>query len=128
MAIRRAPVVVPYEDYEQERLAAWIDGRTLNGRSLLWHHVEPGKWRNKGQAGKLKRAGVKPNYPDNTIFDPPPLMPGRVGTVVELKRIKGGTVRPGQKVWLAELEARGWHAFVAKGWRAAAAALEELGY
>lgn len=119
----------PKEDFEQARLAAWLDTRRRDGQPLLWTHTANGRKRSKVAGAKLKREGLKRGVPDNLIFDRP-LTINAVGVALELKRA-GSSYRsppPEQRAWLADLAARGWHTCVARGFDDARQQLEALGY
>lgn len=53
---------------------------------------------------------------------------GKVGTVIELKRVKGGRLSDEQKDWLGELANRNWHTTGCKDAGEVADTLEQLGY
>lgn len=115
---------VPTEAQEQARLARWLDRR-----GVCWTHVPNGGARNAVTGAKLKREGTKPGVPDVLIFDRPPGRE-RCGVAIELKRQNStdSAVRPEQRKWLRDLDARGWVAFVARGADEAIAELEGLGF
>ena len=114
----------PHEQAEQQTLAAWLDWH-----GIRWCHIPNEGKKTVAYHAKMKRQGLKSGVPDVLIFDPPPMYPADfVGAVIELKRVKGGTVSPEQRYWLAELELRRWKCTVAKGAGAAIEWLESLGY
>jgi hypothetical protein len=114
----------PLEDFEQERLANWLDSR-----GVLWTHPPNGGMRNKVVAAKLKRQGVKAGVPDVLIFTAPPNGPeGCRGVAVELKRAKGGRCTDAQLMWQQMLLAQGWSVAVCHGHQEAIEWLEALGY
>lgn len=117
------PYINPPEDAEQQVLAKWLDMHRIN-----WFHPPNGGHRNVIVASKLKAQGVKRGVPDVMIVDPPPAYPDNVGTAIELKRRKGGTLTKEQKEWLAILDARGWAVAVCRGATEAIEFLKELGY
>lgn len=98
----------PTEEQEQRTVAQFLD-LFFPGE---WFHVPNGGMRNKAEGGKLKAQGVKCGVPDVWIIRP---IGKAHGMVVELKRIKGGTVSDEQKKWIATLKRHGWIARVAKG-------------
>lgn len=112
---------------EQRALARW-----LNERGICWVHVPNGGARNLFVAAELKRQGVKRGYPDVTIYDAPPNLPGKVGTVLELKppRSVDPYAEPTdeQIQWLALLRERNWLALVAYGVADATRQLSDAGY
>ena len=113
----------PSEEQEQIALAQWLDIHKIN-----FFHPPNGGHRNVVVAAKLKAQGVKPGVPDVMIVDPPPNYPNNVGTAIELKRRKGGTVSDKQTQWLTILQERGWAVAVCKGATEAIEFLESLGY
>lgn len=114
----------PHEQAEQETLAAWLD---LHG--IRWFHVPNEGKKAVAYHAKMKRQGLKSGVPDVIILDPPPMHPADfVGAAIELKRVKGGSLSPEQRFWLAELELRRWKATCCKGAGAAIEWLESLGY
>ena len=117
------PYTNPPEDAEQQVLAKWLDMHRIN-----WFHPPNGGHRNVVVAAKLKAQGVKPGVPDVMIVDPPPNYPNNVGTAIELKRRKGGTVSSEQTAWLGILQERGWAVAGCKGATEAIEFLESLGY
>ena len=110
-------VVVPTESQEQVTLFAWAKLMEPSIPELkLMLHVPNGGWRDKRTAEKLKKEGVRPGFPD--IFLPVPRR-GHHGLLVELKRVKGGSVSAEQKKWLEALNSQGYLAVVAKGYEEA---------
>ena len=78
--------------------------------------IPNGGWRNKAQAALLKRAGVLRGAPDilvalvrevDGLWYP--------GLFIEMKRVKGGTVSPDQKIVHQALRSAGYKAEVARG-------------
>ena len=110
------------EQQEHRKLVGY-----LNTMCALWCHVPNGGQRSRGMG---RSEGVKAGVPDFLVFSPPPGLPGRVGTALELKRAgaKPGAVRAEQKLWLRELEACGWHVLVGFGAADACAKLVHAGY
>ena len=108
----------PLEEEEQEVLAQFLDLFFFDN----WCHIPNGGMRPSSfdkdgtrfsvEAAKLRRQGVKKGIPDNFIFRP---VKGAPGVVIELKRIKGGSVSDDQKKWLKTLSGFGWITYVAKG-------------
>jgi hypothetical protein len=128
----------PSEDDEQIMLAQWLDAK-----GLLWCHVPNGGLRNKREAAKLKRMGVKPGVPDVKIYDPPPRLTRPVqvragsmtgvhiqlpGAAIEMKRIGGAKPTADQSTWIAALARRHWATAVCYGAAEAIRQLEEWGY
>lgn len=112
-----------HEEDEQADIAALLDRL-----GILWTHVPNEGKRHIATAMKLKRQGVKAGFPDVCIFDRPPKYPEAPGSVIEMKRVKGGTVSDEQKHWLEQLKARGWKTGVAHGANEAERLLREWGY
>ena len=129
---RKAKTDVPTERQEQVRVA-----KLLAALGLLWCAVPNSGHGTHGKAGavrgaRLRAEGLKAGCPDILVFDRCPKPPGGesqgVGLAIELKRTKGGKVSEAQKVWLEELEKRGWVCRVCRGFDEAHATLKELGY
>lgn len=116
----------PSELSEQIKLV-----RILRASGLLFCAVPNGGWRDRRGAMMLKASGVERGVPDLLIFDRPPLMDGKVGTALELKRegpMRKSAVSQWQKEWLANLELRGWNCVVGYGYRHAIDLLKTAGY
>jgi len=77
--------------------------RNTKYSDLLWTHVGHGGTRNKIEAAKFKRMGVKPGVPDVMIFD--------TKLALELK-VYPNKITPAQKDWLDRLMYAGWKTFV----------------
>jgi len=112
----------PYEVDEQIALFEWAglmesripELKLLNG-SLNGVRITI------GQAMKMRRAGMKKGYPDIFL----PVRKGRYsGLYIELKRIKGGSVKPEQKEWLSDLSMQGFKTCVCKGFDEARGEIE----
>lgn len=120
---------VPKESHEGTDLAEWLDSI-----GAVYTHVPLGGLR-PGRAGERLRAeGTKRGCPDYLIFSGPtrPVkgLPsgGFRGVAVELKRRKGGTLKPHQKRFHEKLRACGWVVLVARGVDDAKRQLRALGY
>ena len=112
---------VPPEGEEQRQLFEWANFFSAAMPELeLLYHIPNGGSRNKAEAAKLKREGVKPGVPDLCL--PVPRF-GFNGMYIELKRRKGGQVSAGQKRWIEKLQQQGYRAVVCRGWKEAAAAI-----
>jgi len=72
--------------------------------------------------------GVKAGVPDIIIIDPPPAFRDCVGTVIELKRGKGGKLSEEQAAWLLKFAGRHWLTAVCFGVDQAIEKLEKAGY
>ena len=114
---------IPTEDQEQAALVDW-----LQLHNILFTHVPNGGARDKVTGAILKRLGVSKGCPDILIFDRPPKAPECAGVAIELKRRKGGQIRPEQAEWLEKLKVRGWVADVCRGADDAIRLLEGLGF
>jgi len=80
-------------------------------------HVPNGELRAKATAGRLKAMGVKAGFPDLLL---PVKRGGYCGLAVELKSFKNGArLSERQKEWLDRLNASGYRAVCAVGWRVA---------
>lgn len=100
-------IIIPTED---EEMATVVDFLRLRG--FCFHHSPNGGKRPITTAKRMKRLGTFAGFPDLIILDPPK---GHVGTAIELKRLKGGTVSTDQRKWLEKLKERGWHVAVCRG-------------
>lgn len=97
--------VCPTENEEAEIFATWLSWQQRCGRLRKFTHVA----NEKGAAGKSaiiaavrkKRMGVSPGVPDFMIVTYKRLI------FVELKRQRGGSLKPEQKEWLDALAALG---------------------
>jgi len=114
----------PLEETEQRTIAKILDEQGLD-----WFHVPNGGGRWKGEGGKLKAQGAKKGVPDIVIMENPKKTgyEHHPGVVIELKRIKGGTVSKEQKKWLAIFERQGFYSCVCRGHMEAVDKLVHLG-
>ena len=89
----------------------------LRQAGVRFFAVPNGGLRAKHTALKLWQEGVEKGVPDLVIIDPPrgAAAGGCVGTVVEVKKRKGGKASPEQLKWLADFSDRGWKAHIVKG-------------
>lgn len=118
----RAAPRVQWEAAEQEALFTWANYQLGTFPELeLLYHVPNGGRRNKYEAAKLKRQGVKPGVPD--IVLPVPRAEFH-GLYIELKY---GDNKPtkDQKKWLERLKEQGYKAITCYGWREAAGEIEK---
>jgi len=77
--------------------------------------------RDWGTKMKNKLSGLRPGLPDMLIILPKKLL------FIEMKRTKGGSVKPDQKEWIEELnKIDNVYAFVAKGYEEAKKIIESL--
>lgn len=103
----------PTEHEEQVQLFRWA----ANFRALdLMHAIPNGGKRDIRTAARLKAEGVKAGVPDIFL---PVARGGKHGLYIELKRKRGGKVRPEQTEWKTALEAQGYQCEVCRGWIAA---------
>lgn len=105
----KAPV--PTEHEEQKAVVRWFDLQfpALKGRLAA---VPNGGQRHIAVAAKLKAEGVRKGFPDMMLLKP---SGPYAGLLIELKRIKGGTVSPEQADWLQWLSEQGFKTAVCKG-------------
>ncbi len=126
---RRREVEAP----EQEMVV-----RELLRAKILFNAQSNGLPLSKRAAVAAVKAGLVAGCPDLLIFDPPPNHPGRVGCALEMKTeaLRPKTDRAGrwsgakvhQKIWLDDLDARGWLCFVGYGAQDAIEKLASAGY
>lgn len=76
-------------------------------------HIPNGGSRNKIEAAKLKRQGVRAGVPDIFL---PAARGGYHGLFIELKRQTGGKVSREQEEMIKALRAQGYRAEVCRGW------------
>lgn len=117
--------LVPSEAREQQTVAMWLDAHRID-----YFHVpnETGTAHGYGLRLKMARLGVKPGVPDIVIIEPPPLVLGAAGAVIEMKRVRGSKTTEAQLEWLERFKRRGWAWAICKGADDALARLAEWGY
>ena len=101
------------EALEQEKVVAWLRAQyagVLFTASVQEHSA------NIGKAMRRKRMGYKKGTPDLAIYEP---RRDKYGLFVEMKAIKGGVLSDEQKVFLIQLEMRGYATLVCKGFKEA---------
>ena len=76
-----------------------------------------------GYAKTLKRMGVSKGFPDLIVLERNKSNTHEV-LFIEMKRVKGGTLQPEQKEWIAKLDEAGYCVGVAKGCMSAIQILE----
>lgn len=110
------------EEGEQIALFEWLHwmSGTYPELDLLFHIPNGGK-RNKLEAYRLKREGVRAGVPDLFL---PVARGGYHGLFIELKAGKGVPTNL-QKEWLRRLEVQGYRALIAVGWEEAAKVIME---
>ncbi|SEI98605.1 VRR-NUC domain-containing protein [Azotobacter beijerinckii] len=89
----------------------WFDlqYKALRGRLVA---IPNGGDRHGAVAAKLKAEGVRKGFPDLLLLTP---RAGYHGLVIEMKRVKGGTLKDEQAEWLEWLAGQGYMAVVCKG-------------
>lgn len=92
------------EDQEQALFVSWFRAQFPK---VLIHSIPNGDMRHIGVALRLVRTGVVKGIPD--LFIP------EWRVYVEMKRKRGGRLRPDQKEVIAYLEGVGYTVFVGKG-------------
>ena len=104
----------PLESTEQELLFAWVSSREAAYPELkMLHHIPNGGMRNKREAARLKKQGVKPGVPDICL----PVPRGQYhGLYIELKRVRQGRETEAQTAWIAALNEQGYYACTCYGW------------
>ncbi len=110
------------EDAEQEKVVCWAKLMSNAYPDLeLLYHVPNGGSRNKAEASKLRRMGVRAGVPDLVLPVP---RAGYAGLYIELKV---GENRPSnsQKDWLEKLTIQGYQALVCYGGNEAIRALQQ---
>lgn len=103
--ISELPEAKDFQKYEGseddfQKSVAWF----LDCLNATYTHPPNGGSRNKIEAVKLKKMGVKSGVPDVLIFDP---KHGYNGFAIELK-VGRNTVSEAQKEWLTKLKSKGW--------------------
>lgn len=92
------------EDQEQQKVIEWAMYRSLEYPELrLLHHVPNGGSRNRAEAVKLKRMGVKAGVPDLVLPVP---CGGYAGLYIEMKVGKNKPTEK-QKEWMEQLKRYG---------------------
>jgi len=102
------------EDSDQGRLASYLDAR-----AALWQHTPNEGQRDAAARGAALRRGLKRGVPDAMIYDPFTWGGTRYsGLAIELKRADATpcAVSDDQRLWLANLRARGWMAEWCRGY------------
>lgn len=84
--------------------------------------IPNGGHRHKATAGRLKAGGVVAGVPDLFWYQ---ARGGFYGLFIEMKRVKGGTLSPQQKMMCDELQVEGYRVKICAGFEAAKYALEE---
>lgn len=115
--------MLPSEAEEQAALFGWAQMKSYFYPELnLMFHVPNGGKRNKAEAARFKREGVKAGVPDIIL----PVPRGKYhGLFVELKRIRGGKPSDEQLEWIAQLRTQGYAAEICCGWQEASAVIQK---
>ena len=108
------------EHSEQVALIDWCYDHSDKRLQLIYAHMN-GIRTTPGNAIKHKAAGAKKGIPD--LFLPVPMNEFH-GLYIEMKRARGGTVSPEQKVWISLLKQQGYEAIVCRGADEAKQAIE----
>ena len=101
------------EAQEQRAIFQWAHAMRHKWPCLdLLFAIPNGGSRRPAEARNLKLSGVKPGVPDMFL----PVSSGRYhGLWIELKRTKGGTIRPDQMKWIVALGLRGFATYICHG-------------
>jgi hypothetical protein len=113
--MKAAKLAVPTEHEEQKALVRWFSLQYPKiGNRLV--AIPNGGQRNVIVASKLKAEGVRAGFPDLML-----LMPrgSFMGLMIEMKRVRGGTLQVEQAEWLDWLTTQGYMAVICKGAQAA---------
>lgn len=110
------------EHAEQVALMRWADLESRKYPELeLIMAVPNGARTSMSVAVRLKAEGLRAGFPDITL----PVARGNYhGMMIEMKRLRGGTVSDAQKWWIDGLRNQGYYAIVCRGWKEAAIAIE----
>lgn len=100
------------EDAEQAALMEWAEYNSARFPELKYlHHIPNGGKRDKREAARLKKQGVKAGVPDLCL----PVPRGKYhGLYIELKAEKGRPTAT-QKNWIAYLNQTGYKAVICRG-------------
>ena len=112
------------EQQEQIAVINWLRAQP----GILWFHVPNERHCSAREGARLKALGVRSGVPDLIIPTPPPAMPGKHGTFLEMKRREGGRRSPEQIAWCQALLNAGWAGGFANGAKEAVDILRSLGY
>ena len=105
---------IQHEGNEQEALFNWAALARCRFPELdLLYHIPNGGSRNRLEAAKLRRQGVKSGVPDLCL---PVARGGYHGLYIEMKYGKNKTSE-NQNKWLADLRAQDYAAAVCYGWQ-----------
>lgn len=112
--------LIPTEHMEGMVLTKYLDLLVSLGKVVVFTHT-PQETFTKSWGIKMrnKQAGVRKGIPDYLIVTPKKIL------FIELKRVKGGHVKPDQKIWIEALNTAGATASVCKGFDEAKKFLDE---
>lgn len=119
-ATKRPRTPAATEHQEQVALIRWFDLQfpALRGRlAAVPNASKCPPWVGK----RMNDEGRRKGYPDLQLLTP---RGGYHGLVIEMKKVKGGTLEPEQKDWLAWFESQGYRVAVCKGFEEAKAVIE----
>ena len=103
----------PTEEQEQMIVIEWRDLMIFRYPCLkLLIHIPNGGLRSKSEAVRFKKLGVKSGVSDLFL---PVARKGYHGIWIEMKRQKGGRLRPDQKEWIDDMTEQGYLALRADG-------------
>lgn len=109
------------EETEQITLIDWCNINICKYPELsLIYHIPNGGQRNKSEAARLKRAGVKRGVPDLCLPVP---RKNYHGLYIEMKYGNGRTSKE-QKEWIQQLNKNGYYAVVCNGFEEAKTTIE----
>jgi hypothetical protein len=106
----------PTEDFEQTLLVHWLEVKgykfTAIPNSTYTTSIK--------QKMKNKRTGLRPGFPDMVVIVNKKII------CIEMKRTRGGTLTPEQKIWIEALNYAGVPTRVCKGFEEAKAFVTEI--
>lgn len=117
----RSKSAVPTESAEQIALFKWAKlAQGTMPELALMYAIPNGGLRSKVTAARMKAEGVKAGVPDIHL---PVARGGYLSLYIELKRVKGGRVSPGQMAFFDALRLGGHRVVVCFGWAEAQQAI-----
>lgn len=90
----------------QQSIAKYLDFK-----GCLWCASAGGVRTSLSQAVRMKKTGYKKGFPDVFIYEP---RRGFHGLAIEIKK-QGGQSTPEQRMWITDLDKRGYKALICKG-------------
>ncbi len=106
MPITKKGWVLPTEEREQMTVVQWLEYNNYKFTAIPNSTWTP----SRNQKMKNKRVGLRPGLPDMLI-----ILKNKRLLFLEMKREKGGTVSPEQRIWIGSLKNCGVYADVAHG-------------